>query len=70
MAIALGAGAWGGGHGGLLNAWCDDDQHLLMRCQGFFRGRHGGMKAFKHAISAARGGAYHLCRGAHVAGSY
>ena len=34
----VGAGARGGGHGGLLHAWCDDDQPLLMRCQGFFRG--------------------------------
>ena len=34
----VGAGAVGGCHVGLLNAWCDDDQHLLMRCQGFFQG--------------------------------
>ena len=40
-----GAGARGGGHGGLRPAWCDAEQPLLMRCQGFFQGQNGGMKA-------------------------
>ena len=64
----VGAGARGGLHGGLRPAWCD--KHVLMRCQGFFQGQSGGMKAFARTISAALGGAYHLWRDGGLAGSY
>ena len=50
-AVGAGARARGGGHGGLRPAWCDD---AVSR---FFQGRHGGMKAFARAISAALGAA-------------
>ena len=57
----VGVGALGGCHFGLLNAWCDDDQQVLMRCQGFSgvdfevilreRGKEGGER-----IAGGRGG--------------